>query len=197
MRKLLLTLLFGLIFAVPSHAFILEDGKGTGNKAQVNKENQLVVRSISQSELEHTSEKDGEAYSWASDAVDPGVDETVLLIKNTSDTPLHLGFALISGSTSSQYTVHLPTTEVTPTGGSVVTGTNLNTGSSNVADASARSLETNNSQGNVIHSIFILADTPYFINLDGIILAKNKSIGVDVVANTTLSSVTIVGHYED
>jgi len=198
MKKLFLTLLLGLIFVLPSHAFILEDGKGTGNKAQVNKENQLVVQAIIESSLEHESEVNSEAYAWSSDSVNPAVDDTVLLLKNTSATPLHIEYLIISGDTTSEYTIHLPTTEVTPTGGTTVTGINLNTGGqANVAEATATSLETNNSQGNVIGSPFILANTPYKWPLQGIILGKNKSIGVDVVANTTLSSVTIVGHYED
>lgn len=147
MRKLFLTLLFGFMIASQSHAFILEDGKGTGNKAQVNSENQLVVQAIIESSLEHESEVNSEAYSWSSDSVNPAIDDTVLLLKNTSSTNLHIEYLIISGDTTSEYTIHLPTTEVTPTGGTTVTGVNLNTGGkSNVAEATATSLETNNSQ---------------------------------------------------
>lgn len=175
---------------------ILEDGKGTGSKAQVNKENQLIVKATSQSEIEHSSEEEGLAYIWSTDAINPGAGDTVLLLKNTSDTALHIHSVTISGSTTSEYTIHLPTTEVTVTG-NTVTGVNMNTASSNVADASAANTETNNSQGNVILSPFILADTAQNFLLDGIILGKNKSMGIDVVANTTLSAISIFGHYED
>jgi len=176
---------------------LIEDGKGQGAKAQVNSENQLAVSSVTQSELEHESETNGTAYVWASDSVNPTTDDTVLLLKNTSDTSLHLEHVTISGTTDSEYTIHLPTTEVTPTGGTLVTGTNMNTASSKVADAIARSLETNNSQGNVLYAVNLLAVTTYTVDLKGIILGKNKSIGVDVVADTALSSVSIVGHYQD
>lgn len=175
----------------------IEDGKGTGSKAQVNTENQLVVSSVTQTELEHESEENGQAYVWATDAINPGTGgDTVLLLKNTSDTALHIESVVISGSTASEYNIHLPTTEVTVTG-NTVTGVNMNTTSSNVAEASAANTETNNSQGDILHTVFVIADTTLRVPFDGLILGKNKSLGIDVVANTTLSSVSITGHYSD
>lgn len=175
----------------------ITDGKGSGSRAEVNTENQLVVSAVVATELEHESEENGQSYVWATDAVNPGTGgATVLLLKNTSDTPLHIASVTISGSTTSEYTIHVPTTEVTVTG-NTVTGVNLNTASSNVAEASAADSETNNNQGNVLHSVFILASTAITINLDGLILGKNISLAVDAVADTTLSSVSITGHYAD
>ena len=178
-------------------AFQIEDGKGGGKRAEVNEENQLVVASVSQSELEHESEENGAGFNWSSDIVDVAGNGTVLLVKNTSDTELHIECVKISnGSLASEYTVHLPTTEVTVTG-TTVTGTNLNTSSSNVADASAASNESNNSQGNVIGTIFAAVDSNHSVEVPGLILGKNKSIAVDVVENTTESAVSIIGHYAD
>jgi hypothetical protein len=74
-------------------------------------------------------------------------------------------------------------------------GTNLNTASSNVADATAKSKETNNTQGNIIGTVWLAVDRNIRIPLDGVILGKNKSIGVDVVADTSESAVTIIAHY--
>jgi len=175
---------------------IIQDGKGGGKSAEVNKENQLVVSAIVQSEIEHESETNGASYTWSSDSVNIDANDTVLLVKNTSDTPLHIVAIQISGSTTSEYTVHLPTTEVTVTG-VTVTGVNLNTTSSNVADASAASDETNNSQGDVIRSVHLLAETTLSVLVPGLIIGKNKSIAIDVVADTALSSVSIIGHYQD
>ena len=174
----------------------IEDGKGTGNRAEVNAENQLIIKAISESELEYESEVNGLSYNWASDLVDVAAgDDTVLLVKNLSDKPLHILSVLIAnGSTASEYTIHLPTTEVTPTGTAVV-GTNLNTASSNVADALAKSLETNNTQGTVIGTVWLAVDRNILIPTTGVILGKNKSIGVDVIADTSESAVTITGHY--
>jgi len=176
----------------------IEDGKGTGNRAEVNKENQLVVSATVASELEHESEANGSAYNWSSDIVSIDNADTVLLVKNTSDTPLHIEYVEVAnGTTPSEYTLHLPTSEVTLSGGSVVTGTNLNTGSSNVADALSRSDEEGNTQGNVIGTAWLAADSNHKWLTPGLILGKNKSVGVDLVLASTETAVTIVGHYED
>ena len=176
----------------------IEDGKGTGNRAQVNKENQLAVSAVVVTELEDESEENGQAYNWSSDIISINGGDTVLLVKNTSDTDLHIEYVEVAnGATASEYTLHLPTAEVTLSGGSVVTGTNLNTGSSNVADALSRSDEEGNAQGNVIGTVWLAIDRNHKWPTPGLILGKNKSIGVDVVVTTAETAATIVGHYED
>ena len=176
----------------------IEDGKGTGSRAQVNKENQLVVSAVITREIEHESEANGAAYNWSSDIVSIDAADTVLLVKNTSDTPLHIEYVEVAnGATASEYTLHLPTSEVTLSGGSVVTGTNLNTGSSNVADALSRSDEEGNAQGNVIGTVWLAVDRHHRFLTPGLILGKNKSVGVDIVATSAETAATIVGHYED
>ena len=174
--------------------------KGGGlNEQKVNSEGQALTSAVVQSEIEHESEANGASYIWATDLVDAAAaDATILLLKNTSDTPLHIDEVRVSsGVTTSEYTIHLPTAEVTLTGGATVTGTNLNTGSSNVAEASAQSNETNNAQGNVIGTVFLAVDRHKDFAFPGLILGKNKSIGVDVVADASEASVEILGHYQD
>lgn len=175
----------------------LLDGTGKGFLAQVDKENRLVVHATISTELEHESEVNGISYNWSSDIVSVDANDTVLLVKNTSDTHLHIEYVEIAnGSTASEYTVHLPTVEVTPAG-TTVEGTNLNTASTNVADADAKSDETNNAQGIVISTRWLAVDRNVVIPTPGLILAKNKSIGIDVVATVTETAATVVGHYED
>ena len=179
------------------------DPSGSGiNEQKINKEGQALVFSTTQSELEHESEQNGSGYTWASDVINAGAaNDTTLLVKNTSDVHLHIDSIFIScGSVSSEFTIHLPTTEVTVTagsGGAVVTGVNINTTSSNVADASAASNESNNSQGNVIGTVFLAIDRSQLISTPGLIIGKNKSIAVDTVEDTTEAAITITGHYED
>jgi len=157
----------------------------------------IVLNAITETSLEHESEENGSGYNWSSGTVDIDAADTVLLIKNDSDTNLHIECVKIAnGSLSSAYLVHLPTTEVTVTG-STVTGTNLNTTSSNVADATAASDETNNSQGNVLATVFLAADSNNSVETPGLILGKNKSVAVDVVNNVVESAVSIIGHFED
>jgi len=176
------------------------DGSGI-NEQKVNKDGQATVFAVTQSELEHESEHSGAGYTWASDVINAGsTNDTTLLVKNTSDTHLHIDSVFIScGSVSSEFTIHLPTTEVTVTagsGGAVVTGVNINTTSSNVADASAASNESNNAQGDVIGTVFLAVDRSQLFLTHGLVIGKNKSIAIDSVEDTTEAAITITGHYE-
>lgn len=173
------------------------DPKGSGvNEQKVDSEGRALAFAVIEDELERVSEHDGLAFNWSSGSVDVDGTDTVLVVKNTSAKNLHIeSISIANGSVASEYTVHLPTTEVTVTG-TTVTGTNLNTGSSNVADAQAASDETNNSQGNIVFTRFMAVDSNVAINARGLILGKNKSVGIDVVADTSESAVTIRGFYE-
>ena len=110
---------------------------------------------------------------------------------------LHIESITINcGSTASQFQIHAPTTEVTPTG-TTVTGTNLNTGSSNVADALSMSDETNNTQGDILFTPMMSADSNININTRGLILSKNKSIGIDVTTAGTEVGATIRAFFKE
>jgi len=173
------------------------DGEGSGRRAGVDKGFRLKTKAITEPEIEEASEE-GQAYLWATDLINIDSDDTVLLVKNTSDTNLHIEAVLISnGSTASEFTIHVITAVDATVTGVTVTGFNLNTGSANVADASAASDETGYSaQGTVVTTLFLLAETNQTILTPGLILAKNKAIAVDVVDTTTEVACTIVGHYE-
>ena len=167
----------------------------TGLVAEVNKANQLLVRSVTEPEIEDASE-DGQAYTWTSGNIDIDAGDTILLVKNLSDTNLHVSAIVISsGNVDTRYTIHFPTTDVT-VAGNTITGVNMNTGSANVADASAASDETGNSQGDIVVDVSLLALTTQTLLTPGVILAKNKSIAVDQVTESTAGSATIIGHYE-
>ena len=56
---------------------VIEGGQ-SGRKAEVNEENELVVRAIIETELEHASGRLGTAYSWVSTDTDIAVGETRL-----------------------------------------------------------------------------------------------------------------------
>jgi len=176
---------------------ILEDGTGSGRKAGVDISNRLLVKAITEPELEQASE-DGQAYIWATDLINIDANDTVLLLKNTSDTNLHIEAILVSnGSTASEFTVHVITAVDATVTGTTVTGFNLNTGSANVADVSAASDETGYSaQGTVIATLFLLAETNQTVITPGLILAKNKAVAVDVVDATTEAACSIIAHFE-
>lgn len=177
--------------------FQIEDGKGSGNLAEVNADQQLVTKSVTETEFEFTSVNNGQSYSWASGTYDAAAADTILLIKNTSSTRrLHIDTIWLSSDTDTRAVIHIPTTEVTPTG-TAITGVNLNTASSNVAEATAIRDETDNSQGNIIWSGEIqAAGSPTIVDFNGaLILARNDSIGVDYVADVAACDVTITGHF--
>jgi hypothetical protein len=71
-------------------------GGTSGKPADVNNENELLVRAITESELEHSSAKQGTAFSWVSADSDIDAGDTRLFIKNTSITPLILDRATFS-----------------------------------------------------------------------------------------------------
>lgn len=171
------------------------DPKGAGkNEQKVNAKGQALVAATSSTDFEDSSE-DGKAFNWSSGIIDIDATDTVLLIKNTSNSPLKIeSVSMWNGSVASQYQIHLPTTEVTPTG-TVVAATVLNTGKVGSPDVTAKSDETNNSQGAVLFTPMLAVDSNLTINTVGLTLAKNKSIAVDVVEDTSESGVTIRAHY--
>jgi len=176
----------------------IEDGKGRGFTAQVDSEGHFVVDALTLTDMAHTSEEHGLAFAWASQTYDPDAGDTILLVKNTSSTrKLFIKGITLSCDTDTRVIIHLPTTEVTPTGTTIV-GVNLNTNSNNVAETTAIRDETNNTQGDVIWSGEIhAAQNPVQPELFGsIILGQNKSIGVDFVSASTAGDVTIVGYLE-
>ena len=176
----------------------IEDGKGSGRRASVATSNRLDTSARSNKRLFYISRDNGQLFSWASGTADIGAGDTALLVKNTATNKnLYIERIWVSSDIETRVIIHLPTTEVTVTG-TTITGINLNTGSSNVAEASAARDEINNSQGNIIWSGEIHpTSTPLEIEFDGaLILAKNRSVGVDMVADGSAFDVTIIGHFE-
>jgi uncharacterized protein YjbI with pentapeptide repeats len=176
----------------------LVDGKGNCYVAEVNKDNQLSTFSITETEFEFVSKEKGLAFSWASGTYDPDAGDTVLLVKNTSSTKnLHIDTITISTDTETRAVIHVPTADVT-VAGTTITGVNLNLTNSNVAEASAARDETGNTQGNVVWSGEVQANSdPFLVDFAGaLILGANNSVGVDFVSATTACDVTITGHYQ-
>lgn len=173
---------------------------GTGSRETVGVSptgNRLNVSARADARLYYISRDNGEVYSWASGTYDGTTGDTVLLVKNTGDVRLYIAEIYISSDIETRWVIHFPTSEVTVAGTTII-GVNLNTGSSNVAAASAARDETGNSQGNVIWSAETQATSaPVLIDFkDAIILAKNKSIGVDIVGDSAACDVTIVGFFD-
>jgi len=177
---------------------VIKDG-GSGTTAKVDSEGNLRTVAITQSEIEHVSETEELAFSWVSGTWNPEAADTILLVKNTSsDETLHIKSIWMSTDADTLAQIHIPTSDVTVAGDTVIVGTNLNAASTKVADASAATNETGNAQGNIIweQEIFAL-NGPTVVDFDGaIVLGQNQSIAVDYVSATAVVGVTIIGYYE-
>jgi len=180
------------------------EGTGKGgagiNELKVNEEGEALVFSVSEQEIEHVSEREGLSFNWSSDIFSASANDTILMVRNTSKThDLHIEhIGLACGVTASEHTIHVIKDSTTLAGdGATITGFNLNTGKSAVAEAEAVVDETaNSSQGTVIGTEWIATDTDLDIDVRGLILTTNAAVGVDRVETGTESAVTITGFYK-
>ncbi len=177
----------------------IADGKGTGNEAEVDFDNRLVVRAIVEKDLEYASDKNGLAYTWSSGTYDPDAGDTILSVKNTSTTRhIHIQNIWLSCDTETRVVIHLLSDNSIPAGTSI-TGTNLNMTSGNIAEATATRDDTGYAtQGSILWSGEIQAATnPLMVAFDGaVILGTNDAIGVDYVSASTAADVVICGHFD-
>lgn len=174
------------------------DGTGGGSLAQVTTEGHLVIDAFALEEIAHISNEHGQAFTWSSGTYDGAAADTVLLVKNTSSVrKLFIQSIWMSSDVETRVVIHVPTSEVTPTG-TAVTGRNMNITSGNVAEATAIRDETNNTQGNIYWSGEIpILSTPYEVRLhSALILGQNDSLGVDYVADAAACDVVIMGYFE-
>lgn len=177
---------------------LIEDGKGRAYKAEVNAEQELVVRAITEEEIEHASAILGSAYSWDSTELDINATDTMLFVKNTGDVPLVLDRATINGSNAICFwTILIGSATTTPAGGAVVTGVNLNqTFSAQAADAVARSDETAVADGSIIDRVKTPIDNTIQHDLHGVILGKGHYVQFNQITESDSGSVVLFGHFE-
>jgi len=176
----------------------IDDGKGRGFLAEVNPEQELVVRSITESEIEHASATAGNAYSWDSGIRDIDAGDTMLFVMNTGDTPLILDRLVVNGSNVICAWEILIGAETTTPSGTDVIGTNLNEiFSTKLADASAFYDETAVADGNIVDRITTGANGHHIHDLTGMILGKNHYVQINQETESTSGSVILHGHYEN
>ena len=115
----------------------IEDGTGSGNKAQVDDENRLHVSSVTLVEEHHVNEDEGEAYTMDIDGIQTdGVDYWLAIIKNTADKDLHITSVTLWVSAFSNTQILealLGGTFVYATNGTAVIPRNCNAGSGKTA----------------------------------------------------------------
>ena len=174
----------------------IKDGTGKGYSAKVDKENRFQTYATTETEISHESESNRRAYTWAG-SYDYDAGDTIMLVKNTSSTTnLIIEKILVSSDTTTEIVIHFP--KDTTLAGTEVTGVNLNRSSNNTAEAIAYRDETGNTQGNIMGSAMVMANTTVFIPMDGaVVLGIGDEIAVDFVTAGTFGSVSIRGYYHE
>ncbi len=176
--------------------FPIEDATGSAFGAEVTKENKLMVQSVTEPNFLHKNEDEKKAYVWNYPEYDNAGGDTVMFLRNDSSEDLHVHHIYIYCSVATKAEIHAP---ASPTAaGTAVTGVNLNLKSGNVAEATAKQDETGNSQGTIIHTEYVAANTPLTLfKEDGyeVILGKNDCIGVDLGQSGGSTWGHIVGYF--
>lgn len=174
----------------------ITSGDGNG-EARITSERQLVVRSITELELEHAS-AGGAAYTWDSLELNIDTGDTMLHLTNDGDTPLILDRIDFNGSNViCEWTIGIGTTTTTATG-TVVSGVNSNTSFESVAaDATAFSDETAVADATVVGRVKTAVSGHLVYPMGGFIIGKNHYIQIIQETESTSGSVVLHGHFEN
>lgn len=175
----------------------ISDGKGKNGDAEVNAEQELVVRAIIETELEHASIH-GTAYSWDSLELNIDTGDTMLFVKNLSSTPLILDRIMFNGSNViCTWTILTGQATTTPIG-SAVEGVNQNTGfAGDLADVTSLSDETAVADGKIIGRVKTAVSSHHIHGMNGVILRRNHYVQINQITESTSGSVILIGHFEN
>ena len=171
----------------------------TGNNAGVSDALQLQTRAVSVSAI-HEASLSGEAFSWNAVSADIATTETALLVRNDSSSKkLVIEKLYVYSDVATAIDVHLVTATFTIAGTAVV-GVCLNKSGATVADATAKTDETGNTQGDIIVTLHTpeLTTSAESVGYDfngSVILGQNQAIGVDIVADSAAFECTLVGYF--
>ncbi len=185
----------------------LGDGAGNGNTAGVNSKHQLLTRAIAVSSI-HEASLLGDAYSWS--AVSANIDTTdcMLLVANTSQTrKLVIDHCYVRGDIAGNINLKVCSVAGLTLAGTAVVGTNLNTGSANIAPASAWADETASPATTIVQVVYqhlcvnAQGTTSPMIRVDfdgAIVLAYNTAFGIDTILEPAAGfEASVYGYYID
>ena len=179
-------------------AIQIQDGTGTGNQAKVDSDGELAVAARTIPRSAFISESRGDAYAWTSTDATSAAEESISIQNTSTDKSLHIERVILAGV---QATVHavLLVTSGTPAG-TVITGVNLNKGSSNTASATSfgDAAVTGTVVGDIIAQAYHVALGSVTIEFGGeVILGQDDTIAVRTVAGTDgIVYITVIGFYD-
>ncbi len=112
---------------------MIEDGTGSGRKAEVDDRNHLHVHAYSVLELEMINEKDGQVFDIPLDAVAPSGATYFFVLQNNGQSTYAMYKILIASSVAGVFRLEKVTG--TPAGGTSVTANTMNLGKVSVLDS--------------------------------------------------------------
>jgi len=177
-------------------AITLKDGKGTGREASVNSNNQLEVAAASQPLISFAVDE-GNAYSFNSRFTAAAGEEVISIKNDDADKNLHIETILIKSQQDTPWTLFEVTSGTA--GGTTITPTNLNLGSSKTAEGTffGNASVTGTLTGTTIAFFDTLANAHNEIMLQGSVLIPNgKQIALTCLSGGAVS-ITVTGFYEE
>lgn len=181
---------------------LIEDGKGSGNKASVNALSQLKTEAVELTAFADASRR-GDAFSWTAVTADINTGDTLLCVINQSrERKLRITKVYVWGDVPSLFKIHVPAAAAWA--GTAVVGVCLNRKLSTTADAVAYADETGTTfaDANVIctlHSNELTTDQ-FSCEWDfegAVILGYDDAIAVDGIGETAAFNCSIFGYFED
>jgi hypothetical protein len=186
---------------------MIEDGKGTGLRAEVNSKNRIVTETVV-FDREDDSISDGLGYQIAArvvyTAASAGVPVGVMYFKNTEDVDVVLDrVVLMIGSVTGSTTDWTHRILRNPTGGSVISNaipagiSNSNHGSANILNGGTdifQGIETDTISGGTGAPLPIQQQSNRILFPIGRRIPKNSSFGIEItppVGTTAAISVTV------
>ena len=164
---------------------IIEDGLGSGRKAEVNKLHHLVTRAIVELDINHVAETFAESYFIQAVDAGPTAGEYTLYFKNDSETDFIIN--AIDGFVTDADVKWLLVAATGTTTGTVIVPVNFNLGSGNTADATCRGGAAgvgSVTPGTVLRTIYGGAALNRFRIEAHIIIPKNYAIAFEYDAGT-------------
>lgn len=188
---------------MPQIDYMKAAGPDTGVTVPVDSAGRLLVRKLTDFQVALLA---GDAYSWHASA-DIGITDQLLSVQNLSKTRrLHIKKVYITNDNAgTASTFHLELSGVTTPTGTAVTGKQLNTGSSNVADALAIEDDTaggnDTNQENIITAVSVFDESSAEIEMpdgsDLCILAANQVVTLHMAGELDLASCEFIGYFKD
>ena len=180
--------------------FQIEDGRGTGSRAEVDKNGHIRNYGVAEREIQHESEENGNAYIWTAGPTDWGADKNMIWIRNDSTSAkLHIEELVVTVPATAAIESFVGTGNTVA--GTEITATNLNRGSGNTPDATARYSNTNVDAGAgmtlLAHGLVAANTIQKFEVYGALVLGYLDEVAINIVTDVAASYAYIVGYYHD